>query len=272
MTDHSDNPTLLNAYNVGRKHAHPDAPRHRIFAELVDSGVLVPSAFTDFSLGWAAGLAPEAAPLESELLLLERDLRDLNARRRDLYARSLAASQGDKAVADLVANAMLAGPLNEQNQIPWPVEVNGVGWVEDSQPAFTAGAPDTWCSMVFHETPGVVLPPKDDAPRYLGLELGTVPTTVLARLSPAKFVHLEYAGDVPLFYVPAKRLLATMHTALFSQLEHPDQLRELEDDPISPWYAAALESLSRQQAQRLAEDSDPVAEAAIAATDGEEPN
>jgi hypothetical protein len=170
--------------------------------------------------------------LNDELLALEAELAELNERRRDVYRRSLEAAQLDKACADFVAHAMLAGPLAEANQIQWPREIRGIAWVDEKAGGFSFETELRWCAVMVD----AISPERRPV---LAMLVGQVPAAIQAMLGSDGLLHIAHAGMVPVFWVPSLERLVPVGQVKAQVLVHRGQLDQLGDDPASLWIQAA---------------------------------
>lgn len=129
--------------------------------------------------------------LTQRLLFLERELEELNRRRKVIYEESLAAElKEDKAVPDQIANAMLEGPLADHNQIEWPKSLNGIAWAEDNLPVIQLAPSYGWAVVTV------------DGLEHLGLNVGSLASGVSARIGEGDILFLEHANPIGILYVP----------------------------------------------------------------------
>lgn len=181
--------------------------------------------------------------LAQELAQLEGELASLNERRGDLYRRSLEAAQDDKACVDLVANAMLTGPLGAQNKIEWPIKVNGIAWNEEAPTVFQRGElAGAWVKLALLTDP--------EHP-VLGLHLGDVASGVKAQLGPEdKMLHLTYIAHHAQIYVPALERVVAGSDAKWGPLEDPEDLTTLFGPESSHiWHDRAYRQLAERAEQ-----------------------
>ena len=123
--------------------------------------------------------------LMQRLLFIERELKELNRRRKAIYTESLAAVlEDDKAVPDQIANAMLDGPLADRNQIEWPKSLNGIAWAESNLPIIQLAPSYGWAVVTV------------DGLEHLGLNVGSLASGVSARIGEGDILHLEHANPV----------------------------------------------------------------------------
>jgi hypothetical protein len=174
--------------------------------------------------------------LGRELAGLHEELAGLNERRVDLYKRSLEADEADKATADMVANAMLSGPLATENQIKYPLQVNDVAWADDNPPVLDLQAPHAW----------VKVQPYGEAVAYLGVHCGDVAGAVSARFAPGDILRLEHAMHVPVIFVPYLGRFLTAFQAQMLPIEGLDDLDAFtpEQGHADPWFVHAHAELS----------------------------
>jgi hypothetical protein len=179
--------------------------------------------------------------IEAELILLNR-------RRAELYRKSLEAAEDEKACLDVVANAMLAGPLDPRQEIHWPIEVSGIGWSEDSAAIHRRHA-RAWVKLALKDQPDYA---------YLGLHLCNLSTAVQARFGDEKILHLTHAEHVPAYWCPAISRVVMFSEAIVAPLDGPDALTDLYGPEAShPWHALAWEDLSAAQGDENDEGDAP---------------
>ena len=133
--------------------------------------------------------SPTPNTLTSQMEALEAELLALNEKRAELFRQSLEQAEADKLVPDVVANAMLAGPLSSTNAIDWPVELHGIAWAEGDEPILNIGKDQGWAVVRQGEF------------EHLGIHVGSVAAAVEARMG-GPLLHLSHTSHMPLLYVP----------------------------------------------------------------------
>lgn len=175
--------------------------------------------------------ATKDTELGRELEKLECELAALNERRADLYRRSLEAPEDAKAGPDIVANAMLKGPLSPKNAVSYPIELQGIGWEPDNPPALELGAP-VWARVQ----------PHGDETQYLGVLVGDLASAVQAQLGAGNVLHLKHCMHVAMLFVPHLGRFVSGFSCQWSQIDTLAQLEPFAPDnpEDDPWYSAAF--------------------------------
>ncbi len=168
--------------------------------------------------------------LRERLLFLERELNELNRRRKAVYRESLDAAIDENAVPDQISNAMLDGPLADRNFIQWPQSLTGIAWSEANVPVLQLAPAYGWIVVTV------------DGMEHLGVKVGSIASGISARIGAGAILHLEHDNHVPVVYVP---YLGQMMSGVCCQWRGISGLPDLERfDPgeggePSAWYELA---------------------------------
>jgi len=185
-------------------------------------------------------LKEELDAIEAKLEVVDAQRKELHAKQRDVYRRSLEAAEEDK-----VAKDSLAAMLSEDSPFPireieYPLQIEGIAW--DDRP------PPVWDTRMNEAGKWVKVRPvgkEYGGKTYLGVMLGAMALSVSARQnSETGLLHLSHGHHNPAMYVPDLKKVIFGMGSWWGYVESPDDLKSISDVDIeNVWYVRALKEL-----------------------------
>lgn len=180
--------------------------------------------------------------IQAELKTIDDTIESLEARRRAIYAASLAAPAEEKVCDDRLAEMLAEEPWG--GRFEWPIEVHGLAYSGETiapaltQPSRRRPACGTW----------VAVRPCDDASKgktFLGVYLGELALSQGCSFQRATGILSVYMGmHNPAIYVPELKRIVFGCGSWWGVIEGPEGLKKISDQDIeNVWYVRALKEL-----------------------------
>jgi hypothetical protein len=180
-------------------------------------------------------MATEA--LHEALARIEADIDALEAKRREIYQRSLTAPEEEKVAPDFVSSMEAAE--SSWPKMKWPKVVTGIHWGDG--PAFRAPREGL--------TEWVAVRPCAEefgGKTYLGVMIGDIALSISARYdAEGGVLSLSPVMHNPAIWIPDLRRVVFGCGSWWWRLKSPDDLRTITDADIeNVWYVRALRDLT----------------------------
>lgn len=175
--------------------------------------------------------------LRDELKRIGSEIETLEARRREIYKRSLDAPEEQKVGPDFVARLESEDPWPEMS---WPKIVSGIEWGDAEMIRSRRNSKGAaW----------VAVRPCDESlsgRTYLGFLLGDMALSISARYDEASGVlSITPAMHNPAIWVPDLGRLVFGCGSWWSEIKKPDDLRQITDADIdNAWYVRAMKDIA----------------------------
>lgn len=172
--------------------------------------------------------------LAEELAQIDRDIKRLEERRREIYKLSLEAPEEDKVCSDVLAEMCSEAPLFPE--MGYPITVSRINMVPSDDNPF--------CLRV--EPKLVAVRPVDDERTYLGVYMGDLPLGSGAYFHPESGVlSLKHSHHNPAIVVPALKRIVMGCESWWGEIKSEDDLRKITDEDIDNlWYVKLLRKMT----------------------------
>jgi len=170
--------------------------------------------------------------LSEELAEVQEQMKQLKAKRDDIYRRSLEAPEEEKVCSDAVSEMVLN--KNEKQNTMFPLEVAAVNWVDGEMELRREGVPRL-----------VAIRPCDSEEAYLGIYVGELPLgCTMSYHRESKILSIHHTISNPAIIVPALKKVVMGIESWWAFIETEEQLRQITDEDIeNTWYVRAIRKM-----------------------------
>ncbi len=194
--------------------------------------------------------------LAEELEEIRAAERSLEARKHDVYRRSLEAPEAEKAMTDWMAQMCLNHTGRDAELHGW--QVDALSWGDGDELLLQRN----W-NMKGPGPHFVAIRPCEDqfkGKTYLGVLIGDFPLSISASFNrETKVLDLQPARHNPMIYIPDLGTVVFGAESWWGSINSPEQLRKITDADIeSIWYVRALKALDEKPGEQA--EAEPSAE------------
>ena len=172
--------------------------------------------------------------LEKQLADVEREIEELEEKRREIYRKSLEAPEEEKACEDFFAR-MAAEGQTERTGLSFPIEISAINWVETEVSPF-------WRK----EEPQLVkVRPVGEDKTFLGIHVGELPLSCTASYNfESKVLSLKLGYHNPAIVVPELNKIVMGCESWWGEIKNEEDLAQITDEVIrNQPYVKALRKL-----------------------------